>query len=304
MNSNADSPLSGKILLLFVSVVTIFLSWIVVRSSLVQISVSATTIRLLDIGIVVATGFTATVLLARLVAGRVAALAGPTQTNAVRLLLQLSSLVLVIVVVLVLTGPTGSSFVSALVGIGFFGIVLGLAAQEVLGNLFSGLMLIAARPFHINERIAVISWQYGKFPPTLPHGWLEPSYTGVVKRITLVYTEILTDSNALLKIPNRIVTQALVMNLTHSRQGYVAVQFEVPITVDPDRVHKNLDSQLSRQKSYTGKEENFEILDISASGYIIAISHKVENSREREMKDLLLRAIRLALIQTNKNNTK
>jgi small-conductance mechanosensitive channel len=114
-----------------------------------------------------------------------------------------------------------------------------------------------------NDRIAVITWQYGKFPPTLPHGWLEPSYTGVVKGIALTYTKILSDSEALLKIPNALVTQSLILNLSHSKQGHVGTQFEVPIRVDPDELHKELVSRLSKNEEFRGEKQSFEVIEVS-----------------------------------------
>ena len=144
----------------------------------------------------------------------------------------------------------------------------------------SGIMLLASRPFHINDRIALITWQYGKFPPTMPHGWLEPSYTGTVKGIALIYTRILTDSNAMLKIPNSIVTQSLILNVSHGRQSYIATQFEVPITLLHE-LHKRLRLTLSKDKQVPRpKEQAFEMhLDMLPTGYLVAVNYSVEKGR-------------------------
>jgi len=304
MATKVGATLSERLLILLVSVVAIFFSWSVIRYWLVSISFPDRFIHFIDVGVVVATGLAATVTLVRLIARPVAARAGPTQRNTVKLLFQLLGLGIIIVAVIFLSGPTGSSFLSALVGIGFFGIVVGLAAQEVLGNLFSGLMLLAARPFNINDRIALITWQYGKFAPSLAHDWMEPSYTGVVKGISLTYTRILTDSNALLKVPNSIVTQSLIMNLTHGRQGVIAIQFEAPIQVDPRDLRKNVNSNLSRMSEFKGEEEGFEILEASPAGYLVAMSYKVEKQTERQMKSILLNGVRNLLNDAREQNEK
>lgn len=304
MASRIGSSLSERFLILIVSVVAIFLSWSVIRYWLLSISFPERFIQFIDIGVVVATGIATTITLVRLVAAPIAARAGPTQRNTVKLLFELLGLGLIIVAVILLSGPTGSNFVSALVGIGFFGIVVGLAAQEVLGNLISGLMLLAARPFNINDRIALITWQYGKFAPSLTHGWMEPSYTGVVKGISLAYTRILTDSNALLKVPNRIVTQSLIMNLSHGRQGMVGIQFEAPIQLDPRDLRKNLNSHLSKISEFKGEEDNFEILEASPTGYLVAVSYKVEKQTERQMKSILLNGVRDVLNDAREQKAK
>ena len=304
MATKVGATLSERLLILLVSVVAIFFSWSVIRYWLVSISFPDRFIHFIDVGVVVATGLAATVTLVRLIARPVAARAGPTQRNTVKLLFQLLGLGIIIVAVIFLSGPTGTSFLSALVGIGFFGIVVGLAAQEVLGNLFSGLMLLAARPFNINDRIALITWQYGKFAPSLAHGWMEPSYTGVVKGISLTYTRILSDSNALLKVPNSIVTQSLIMNLTHGRQGVIAIQFEAPIQIDPSDLRKNLNSNLSKMNEFKGEEEDFEVLEASPSGYLVAMSYKVEKQTERQMKSILLNGVRNVLNDAREKNAK
>jgi small-conductance mechanosensitive channel len=218
----------------------------------------------------------------------------------VKLLVELACLGSILVLVFSITG---AGLVNTLLGIGFFGIVFGLAAQSVLGNLFSGIMLLVSRPFHIGDRIALITWQYGKFPPTLAHGWLEPSYTGIVKGIALTYTRMLTDSNAMVKIPNALVTQSLIMNLSHDGRGYIATQVEVPIRIDPDRLRLNIRRELSKLTGFQGDEQSFEVIDTSATGYLVAIAYRTEKGSERDMKSLLLKGVRLALLDPRKVNT-
>lgn len=288
--------------ILILSVTAVFVLWGVARFWLTTVLLTNEQIaRLIDVALIFVVGVVAIMLLSRLIARHVVPYLGSTGSNAIRLLLQVVGFS---VILLIVFSITGINFVSALVGAGFFGLVVGLAAQAVLGNLFSGLMLVASRPFNVGDRIALITWQYGKFPPSLSHGWLEPSYTGQVKEITLIYTKILTDSNALVTVPNGIVTQSLILNLSHDKHGHVGTQFEVPIQIDPDELHKSLNSQLSGMPDFEGEEENFELLEISPSAYLVVTSFKVEKQLEREMKALLLRAIRLALKSTNKSNVR
>lgn len=304
MGSRGDAAVSEKLLFLLVSVVAVLLAWSMVRYWLVSASFSDKYIHVIDIGVVLVTGVAATITLLRLVAPPIAARAGPTHTNTVKLLFRLVCLSLIITALIFLSGPTGSTFVSALVGVGFFGIVLGLAAQDVLGNLFSGLMILAARPFNINDRIAIVTWQFGKFPPSLSHGWLEPAYTGVVKGITLTYTRILTDSNWLLKVPNSIVAQSLILSLSYGRQGIISTQFDVPIQIEPEDLRKRLKSALSKMAEFKGEEGSFEILEVSPAGYLVATTYLVAKQTERQMKTILLSAVRQVLGQIDEKTNK
>ncbi len=286
------ASLREKTLFLILSLFAVFTLWVITRFWLLSVAqVNLEIIHIADGAIVSAAGIAIIALLVRWTSRPLSAYVGPTQSNAVKLLFELIGLALIPLIVFSITGI---SVVSTLVGVGFFGIVIGLAAQSVLGNLISGIMLLASRPFHINDRIALITWQYGKFPPTLSHGWLEPAYTGTVKGITLTYTKILTDSDAMLKIPNALVTQSLILNLSHGRTGHVGTQFELPIGIDPDDAHKRLALRLSADK-FTGEEQNFDLLEVSPSGYLVAVNYTVEKGRETKMKTALLKGIRAVL---------
>jgi len=156
--------------ILALSAAAVFVSWGVARFWLTTVLLTNEQIvRLVDVALIFVTGVVAIMLLARLIARHVIPYLGPTGSNAIRLLLQVVGFS---VILLMVFSITGFNFVGALVGVGFFGLVVGLAAQAVLGNLFSGLMLVASRPFNIGDRIALITWQYGKFPPrSLMDGW-------------------------------------------------------------------------------------------------------------------------------------
>jgi len=294
--------LRKMLLILILSVGAVIVSWNAFRFWLITVPpMSEQVVRLIDITLIFVVGLAAVALLSQLIARSAVAYVGPMRGNAIRVLFQVSGFLIILLIVL---STIGIGLVSVLVGVGFFGIVIGLASQTVLGNLFSGLMLLASRPFRIGDKIALITWQYGKFPPSLSHGWLEPAYTGSVKEITLMYTKILTDSNAVVTVPNGIVIQSLILNLSHDKHGYVGTQFEIPIHVDPDELHRSLNSQLSRMPDFKGEEESFELLEISPSTYLVATSYRVDKKNEKEMKPLLLRALRLALMSTDKSDVK
>jgi small-conductance mechanosensitive channel len=109
----------------------IFASWLAIRYwLLLTFSTSTKLIRLLDIRIVSVAGIIVIFLLTWCIGRPVASYVGPTQINAVKLLFQIVGLS---VVLLIIFPITGASLVSTFVGVGFFSIVIGLAAQSVLG---------------------------------------------------------------------------------------------------------------------------------------------------------------------------
>jgi small-conductance mechanosensitive channel len=128
--------------------------------------------------------------------------------HAVRLFL---NLLIAAAVVLGLFRLAGVSAESIFIGAGFTGIVLGLASQTVLSNVFAGILLVFADPFRPGDRVGFVASQYGKIAPSYPHESIVPLYSGTVEDVGLTYTQIRLDSGGLAKVPNGIVIQAMVL---------------------------------------------------------------------------------------------
>jgi len=103
------------------------------------------------------------ILAVRSVAGEVnrvmAARTGPRPAGIVRWLILLIGYLVVGVTALGLINV--SAINNLLVGGAVTGIVLGIAAQQSLGNLFAGIVLLMARPFNIGDRIRIRSGSLG-----------------------------------------------------------------------------------------------------------------------------------------------
>lgn len=82
-----------------------------------------------------------------------------------------------------------------LVGAGLAGIVLGIAAQQSLGNVFAGFVLIVARPFAIGDHLRIRS------------GALGGIFEAWVVDISLTYVTLRTDDGQL-KVPNSAMLAA------------------------------------------------------------------------------------------------
>ncbi|MFC0432617.1 mechanosensitive ion channel domain-containing protein [Kutzneria buriramensis] len=82
-----------------------------------------------------------------------------------------------------------------LVGGALTGVVVGIACQQSLGNLFAGLVLLMSRPFTIGDQIVVHSGALGG-----PH-------LGMVIEMGLVYVVLETD-DGVIRLPNSAVLAA------------------------------------------------------------------------------------------------
>ncbi len=150
--------------------------------------------------------------------------------HAVRLFL---NLLVAIGAALALFKLGGVSAESILLGAGFTGIVLGLASQTVLSNVFAGVLIVFADPFRPGDRVGFITWQFGILAGTYPHESVPPTYTGTVEDVGLTYTVVALDTGGTAKIPNGIVIQALVVLPSGASVHRIRVPFprSVPVSV-------------------------------------------------------------------------
>jgi small-conductance mechanosensitive channel len=85
----------------------------------------------------------------------------------------------------------GVSIAHLIIGFGLAGVVLGIAAQQSLGNIFASMVLLFARPFSVGDHIRVRSGTVG-----VVDAW--------VLGIGLTYVTLQTE-DGILKVPNSVV---------------------------------------------------------------------------------------------------
>src|SRR5215213_8669662 len=81
-----------------------------------------------------------------------------------------------------------------------FAVVFGLAAQQTLGNLIAGVVLISARPFKVGERVR------------LQAGGLAGEIEGIVSSLGLLYTTFARGEESIM-VPNNVVLTAAIVPL-------------------------------------------------------------------------------------------
>lgn len=85
----------------------------------------------------------------------------------------------------------GLSVQHLLIGAGLAGIILGIAAQQSLANIFASLVLLFARPFRVGEDIVIRNGSIGMIE-------------GQVRGIGLTYVTVRTETGTL-KVPNSVM---------------------------------------------------------------------------------------------------
>src|SRR3954454_23041852 len=121
----------------------------------------------------------------------------PGTAGTIGFLVRLLTILVMTVVALRIAGLQASTLA---VGGGFTAVVVGLAAQQVLGNLLAGLVLITNRPFRGGERVR------------LQAGVLAGQTEGVVGQLGLFYTTLVSGADRIL-VPNGVLIQCAVTPL-------------------------------------------------------------------------------------------
>jgi small conductance mechanosensitive channel len=135
-------------------------------------------------------------------------------------------LITMAVTLLIALGVAGVGTGSLIAGGAFTAIVLGLAAQQTLGNLFAGLVLITARPFRVGERVR------------LQAGAIGGIHEGVVSSLGLMYTTLARGADRIM-IPNMQVISAVVVPIVEPSP--VDVKVRLSSGIRPSQVQEILD---------------------------------------------------------------
>ncbi|MGH2868841.1 MAG: mechanosensitive ion channel domain-containing protein [Solirubrobacteraceae bacterium] len=126
------------------------------------------------------------------------------------------------------TAGLGSGTIAA--GGAFTAVIFGLAAQQTLGNLIAGMVLLSARPFRVGERVRFQAGAVGG------------SVEGIVSSLGLLYTTLTQGYDRVL-IPNNVVLAAAVVPL--KEPDSVDVKVRLTSGVRPSQVQAILDNEIS-----------------------------------------------------------
>jgi len=141
-----------------------------------------------------------------------------------------TALVITFSAVLSTFGIATTSFVAVL---GALGIAIGLALQGTLSNLAAGIMLVLFRPFHIADRIEA------------------GGVVGVVREVNLFYSEIDTDDNVRVIIPNGKLWGEIVKVPSRNETERVELKFTRPLSDDIQTAIARVREQVGHDKRVT-----------------------------------------------------
>jgi small conductance mechanosensitive channel len=115
------------------------------------------------------------------------------------------------------------------VGGAFTAVIVGLAAQQTLGNLIAGMVLLSARPFRVGERVR------------LQGGGIAGQIEGIVSSLGLLYTTFAQGDDHVM-IPNSVVLNVAIVPLREP--DGVGLRARLAAGVTPLEVQQLLDESI------------------------------------------------------------
>lgn len=107
-----------------------------------------------------------------------------------------------------------------LAGSGILAVVIGMAAQESLSNMFSGMFISIFKPFNIGDKIKIVG----------------DDTAGYVEDITLRHTIIRTYTNVRIIIPNSIIGSSKIENSSYS----TGASYPIDVTIAYENNEKRM----------------------------------------------------------------
>jgi small conductance mechanosensitive channel len=150
----------------------------------------------------------------------------PGTAGTVGFLLRLVTIVFVFVIAMRVVGLDPRTLA---VGGAFTAVIFGLAAQQTLGNLIAGTVLLSARPFKVGDRVR------------LQGGQIAGQIEGVVSSLGLLYTTFASGEDSIM-VPNSAVLSVAVVPLREP-EG-VDLRARLPADVAPSEVQALLQEKV------------------------------------------------------------
>jgi small-conductance mechanosensitive channel len=158
---------------------------------------ASTTAQVVTVVLLIILGWAVARDLGRMLAPTLAKRLDPATAGTTGFLVRLVALLAAVIVALRIGGVDTATLA---IGASFTAVVFGLAAQQTLGNLIAGTVLLSARPFRVGERVR------------LQGGPLAGQIEGTASSLGLLYTTFASGENQIL-VPNSVVLNVAITPL-------------------------------------------------------------------------------------------
>ncbi len=192
------------------------------------------------------------------------------------------------VLIIIFLGMLGINITGILIGAGFLGIVIGLAAQSTLSNMFSGISIMISKPFSVGDSITMLTWQYGVQPPSYPHEAFLPGFSGTVEAIGIIYSKVVGDDGLPIFIPNSILNQAMIINHHRSHKKRITVRLSFSKRIPFVEFKRAMLKRIAHSKGIDAMNPQLFVTAVTDSEYHVAIVFWTTKFNEEEQKSIVL----------------
>jgi small conductance mechanosensitive channel len=183
-------------------------------------------------------------------------------------------LTLLMVTLLTVLGVAGINSKALAVGGAVFAVVFGLAAQQTLGNVIAGLVLISAQPFRVGDRVRMQA------------GGLAGQVEGVVASHGLLYTTFAQGEDTMM-VPNNLVLNAAVVPLREP--SGVDLRARLRPDVKPSDVQRMIENAV---RTPTRAEPRIDLEEVDSDEVVVRISATPDSEADGpRLADEILAAI-------------
>lgn len=131
------------------------------------------------------------------------------EESAENFLVSVVRVLLYIVLIMILAGYLGVGGSSIVAILGSAGLAIGLALQGSLSNFAGGVLILLLKPFKVGDYV------------------ISADGEGVVNKIDLFYTKLITGDNKLIVIPNGSITNSSITNVTNQPKRRVDLEIGI-----------------------------------------------------------------------------
>ena len=139
--------------------------------------------------------------------------------------------------VLMALSQVGISLGPMLAGLGMAGFIIGFALQDTLGNFAAGSMILIYRPFDVDDFVEVTG------------------ASGLVKKMNLVSTTIVTFDNQTLVVPNSKIWGDVIKNVTAQKVRRIDLEFGIGYNDDIELAERVLTEIVSEHEKILKQPE-------------------------------------------------
>jgi small conductance mechanosensitive channel len=195
----------------------------------------------------------------------------PSTAGTVGFIIRLATVAISVIATLAILGV---SLQTLAFGGSITAIVIGLAAQQTLGNLFAGMVLLSARPFRVGMRVRLQAGQLG--------GQID----GIVSSLGLLYTTLARGQDMIL-ITNNVVLSSVVVPIREPDPVDVTVRLHTGIRATA--IQEVLDQNI---RTPTRRAPQVSLKEIDGDEVVVQIRATPEDPADgAALADEIMRAI-------------